>query len=151
MENFVGWWSVRATHAVLCHNHGLGNPRTEMGLPPNLQLMEPQANEHGQGSNPFPHGRYLGPLLLSHKGPSALITSPSGFLKVHFMNVGFSWNKNKDVPYRWTKSKVDSLATSQIIFQMGTRTPRRARALHDHRVLPIATSRSQFPSAICST
>ena len=39
--------------------------------------------------------------------------------------------RGKKAPYRWTPSKVNCLATSLIIFQMGKLTPSRARALPD--------------------
>ena len=58
--------------------------------------------------------------------------------------------KKKAATYIGKKTKDNSLATTQIDFQMGKMTPRRARALHDLQGWPIATSRLRFISAIGS-
>ena len=92
----------------------------------------------------------LGPLLLTHKGPSALMTTTSGIFESGYYECMIFYKKKKDATYRWKMYKVDSLAISHIIFQMGKMTPRRARALPDHLGWPIASYSCRLPSAICS-
>lgn len=55
----------------------------------------------------------------------------------------------KNATYRLTTSKVDCLATSLIIFQMGKLSPSSASVLPDILGLPMATSSSRVQSALC--